>query len=155
MPASNTRTSFKSLSCLVTACVAPAAVALAMVPGVVMAQIQPPIGAQVEPRLLPSLVLPPDAMAGPPAFAPNMRMGDSAMLRGNIVRARALYERAAALYPASSAALLAVGKTYDPNVLAPLGSSSSFADADKARQWYERALALGDPAAARLLARLP
>ena len=104
--------------------------------------------------MLPSLVLPPDATAGPPSFATFMRMGDSAMLHGSIIQARLLYERAAAVYPASTAALLAAGKTYDPSILAALGGSS-FADPAMARKWYERARALGDPAAAALLGRLP
>jgi len=119
------------------------------------AQAQSLAVAQAEPPLLPSLVLPPDATAGPPTFAPTMRMGDSAMLHGNIVQARALYERAATVYPASSAAMLAVGKTYDPRVLASLGGGGSLADPAQARMWYERARMLGDPAAAELLARLP
>ena len=107
------------------------------------------------PPPLPSLVLPPDAAAGPPMFASLMRQGDSAMLRGNIIQARSYYERAATLYRASSAAPLAVGKTFDPNVLSSLGASSSFADPAVAREWYRHARALGDSAAAELLARLP
>ncbi len=110
--------------------------------------------AQAEPPLLPSMVLPPDATAGPPAFAPTMRMGDAAMLHSEIMRARVLYKRAAAIYPASSAAMLAVGKTYDPGVLASLGGGN-LGDPAEARRWYERARTLGDPAAAALLARLP
>ena len=105
--------------------------------------------------LLPSLVLPPDATAGPPMFAGLMRQGDSAMLRGNIAQARSFYERAAAVHRTSSAAPLAVGKTFDPNVLSSLGVNSRFADPAMARDWYGRARALGDPAAAELLARLP
>ncbi len=105
--------------------------------------------------LLPSLVLPPDATAGPAPFAALMRQGDSAMLRGNIAQARSFYERAAAAYRESSAAPLAMGKTFDPNILSPLGANSSFADPAVARAWYGRARALGDPAAAELLARLP
>ena len=84
-----------------------------------------------------------------------MRMGDAAMVRGDVVKARAMYERAAAVHPASSAALIAAGKTYDPNVLSLLNVNSvGLADTDKARAWYERARALGDPAAASLLASL-
>jgi TPR repeat protein len=88
-------------------------------------------------------------------FASLMRMGDVAMVRGDVPRARALYERAAAIHPASSVALIAAGKTYDPNVLSLLDmNSAGLADASKAREWYERARALGDPAAASLLAPL-
>ncbi len=104
--------------------------------------------------LLPSLVLPPDALAGPPMFVNLMRLGDSAMLHGNVVQARLFYERALAIYPASTAALLAAGKTYDPGILASMGSSN-FANSVLARNLYEHARTLGDPAAAELLARLP
>lgn len=107
------------------------------------------------PPLLPSLVLPPDATAGPPMFAVLMRQGDSAMLRGNVTQARSYYERAAPLYPASPAAPLAVGKTFDPNILSSLGAKGGFADPAMAREWYGHAGTLGDPAAAELLARLP
>jgi hypothetical protein len=87
-------------------------------------------------------------------FVTMMQMGDTAMVRGDIIRARALYERAAAIHPVSSAALIAAGKTYDPNVLPLFGGNSSFADVAKARAWYERARALGDPNAAGFLASL-
>ena len=107
------------------------------------------------PPLLPSLVLPPDATAGPPMFVSLMRQGDSAMLRGNIAQARSFYERAATAHLASPAAPLAVGKTFDPNILSSLGVSGSFADPTAARAWYGRARTLGDSAAADLIARLP
>ena len=107
------------------------------------------------PPLLPSLVLPPDATAGPPMFAALMRQGDSAMLRGMVAQARSFYEQAAAVHQASGAAPLAVGKTFDPNILSSLGVGGGFADPAMARAWYARARALGDPAAAELLARLP
>ncbi len=107
------------------------------------------------PSLLPSLALPPDATAGPPMFAALMRQGDSAMLRGNVAQARSFYERAARVHLASPAAPLAVGKTFDPNILSSLGVSGSLADPAAARAWYGRARVLGDSAAADLLARLP
>ena len=72
------------------------------------------------------------------------------MVRGDITRARALYERATALRPNSSAALVAAGKTYDPNIL-PLFGGGSLADAAKAKERYERARALGNTDAAALL----
>ena len=107
------------------------------------------------PAVLPSLVLPPAASTDPPLFAFLMRTGDVAMVRGDISRARTQYERAAAVHPGSSAALVAAGKTYDPNVLSLLNvDSAGLADADKAKDWYERARSLGDPAAASLLAAL-
>ncbi len=112
---------------------------------------------QAEPLpLLPSLVLPPDATGGPPPFVAAMRMGDSAVVHGNMAQARSLYDRAASIYPKSSAPFLAAGKTYDANVLSALGvNSRDFADPVKARDFYERARRLGDPSAAEFIARLP
>jgi hypothetical protein len=103
---------------------------------------------------LPSLVLPPGASTAPPMYESLMRSGDAAMVRGDIMRARAFYERAAGIHPASSAAPVAVGKTYDPNLLPVFGGSSSMANAARAAEWYQRARDLGDPTAAALLASL-
>src|SRR5690606_13397561 len=50
---------------------------------------------------LPSLVLPPGASTAPPMYESLMRSGDAAMVRGDIMRARAFYERAAGVHPAS------------------------------------------------------
>jgi hypothetical protein len=128
----------------------PRATATARVPNssLVMAQASPP-------AMLPSLVLPPAATNEPPLFASLMQTGDAAMVRGDIARARTFYERAVAAAPASAAACLAAGKTYDPNILPIFGDSSgSFADIARASEWYERARALGAPEAAALLASL-
>lgn len=139
--------------------------ALLAAPTLAAAQARPPlppaegqggaIPAQAgPPALLPSLVLPPAATAEPPAYASLMRMADSAMVRGDLIRARSLYERAAAVNPAAAAPCLAAGKTYDPNLLPLFGGPPALADAARARAWYERAQALGDPQAAALLASL-
>jgi len=104
---------------------------------------------------LPSLVLPPGATTEPPLFATLMRMGNAAMVRGDITGARSIYERAAGIHPTSSAAPISAGKTYDPNVLSLMEvSNAGLADTAKAREWYERARGLGDPAAVFLLTRL-
>jgi hypothetical protein len=103
---------------------------------------------------LPSLVLPPGASTDPPMYASLMRSGDAAMVRGDIMRARVFYERAAGVHPASSAAPVAVGKTYDPNLLPVFGGSSNLANTARAAEWYQRARDLGDPTAAALLASL-
>ncbi|MBK1662692.1 hypothetical protein CKO45_31450, partial [Paracraurococcus ruber] len=132
-----------------------------VVPAQAQPQSQIPIQAQAQPpgtappaSALPSLVLPPAATAEPPIFASLMRMGDAAMVRGDITRARAMYERAAATVPDSAAAAIAAGKTYDPNILPLFGAPPGLADAARARGWYERARALGDRAADGLLATL-
>ena len=106
------------------------------------------------PPLLPSLNLPPSTTTETPAFISLMQMGDSAMVRGDVTRARALYERAVSTQPTATRALIAAGKTYDPNMLAAFGNPAGLADPAKARVWYERARALGDADAAGLLASL-
>ena len=130
--------------------------------------------------LLPGLLLPvlPPALATAPAqdnavaalpvqaspgrtganasFEALMRAGDQAMLRGDVSRARAIYQRAVSLDPQSSAACLSLGSTYDPNMLATIEArGGGLLDAAKAREGYERARALGHPAADRVLGRLP
>ena len=136
----------------VPAAVAILAGALALpAPAPAQPSLAPPAG-QGEPRtVLPSLVLPPAATTEPQGFETMMRSGDTAMVRGDIVRARALYERAATMHPRSSAAAIAAGKTYDPNLLPLFGAAPGLADIAKARGWYDRARAVGDPAAAALL----
>ncbi len=109
--------------------------------------------APLSPRL-PLLELPPGASTAPPMFATLMQMGDAAMMRGDITRARAMYERAAKVDPASSAAPLAAGKTYDPNFLPSFGGHVGLSNVSMASQWYRRARDLGDPAATALLAAL-
>ncbi|PZP45535.1 MAG: hypothetical protein DI601_09455 [Azospirillum brasilense] len=103
--------------------------------------------------------LPPQASPRPSpgtSFDALMRAGDQAMLRGDVSRARAIYQRAVALDPQSAAACLSLGSTYDPNMLATIEArGGGLVDAAKAREWYERARALGHPAADRVLSRLP
>jgi molecular chaperone DnaJ len=117
---------------------------------------RPPPVTQAGPSVIPSSpALPPDAAAGAALFTALMRTGDTAMQHGDITGARSRYERAAAIQPASSVASILAGKTYDPNVLSLMRvRNASLADATRAREWYARAHALGDPAATELLARL-
>jgi hypothetical protein len=71
--------------------------------------------------------------------------------KGDIVGARALYQRAAEL--GSGPAALALGTTYDPNRLWSLGVLGLTGNRDRARQWYLRARELGNAEAkARLTA---
>lgn len=94
--------------------------------------------------------------AGSASFEALMRAGDQAMLRGDVSRARAIYQRAVTLAPQSAAACLSLGSTYDPNMLATIEArGGGLIDTAKAREWYERARALGHPAADRVLSRLP
>jgi hypothetical protein len=66
---------------------------------------------------------------------------DRLLEKGDIVGARAIYQRAAELGDASAA--LALGATYDPNRLWSLGALGLVGNKERARQWYQRASELG------------
>ena len=76
---------------------------------------------------------------------------DRLIEKGDIVAARALYQRAAEM--GSGSAALTLGATYDPNRLWSLGALGMVGNKERAKQWYTRASELGQPdARARLLA---
>jgi hypothetical protein len=76
---------------------------------------------------------------------------DRLIANGDIMGARALYQRAAEL--GSAPAALALGTTYDPNRLWSLGVLGLAGNKERARQWYLRASELGNAEAnARLTA---
>jgi len=56
---------------------------------------------------------------------------------GDVATARVVLQRAAEAGNAGAA--MALGATYDPNVLAKLGVVGVKPDAEKARSWYEKA----------------
>ncbi len=72
--------------------------------------------------------------------------------RGDIIGARAIYQRAAEL--GSGPAALALGATYDPNRLWSLGTLGLVGNRERARQWYLRAGELGHPEAKARLSAL-
>jgi len=72
--------------------------------------------------------------------------------KGDIVGARAIYQRAAELGSASAA--LALGATYDPSRLWSLGALGLAGNKERARQWYLRASELGHSEAKARLAAL-
>ena len=77
--------------------------------------------------------------------------GDRLLEKGDIVAARAMYQRAAEM--GSGMAALTLGATYDPNRLWSLGALGMVGNRERARQWYARASELGQPEAkARLTA---
>lgn len=80
-----------------------------------------------------------------------MRRGDTALADGDIVGARLLFERAAAM--GSAAAATAAGETYDIDFLLGAGARGIRADPAAAALWYRKAAALGDPEAQARLAR--
>jgi hypothetical protein len=81
-----------------------------------------------------------------------MRRGNTAIADGDIIAARMLYERAAAL--GSAAAATSVGKTYDMEFLLHAGVRGIPADQTSAVAWFRRAAALGDQEARAQLARI-
>ena len=81
-----------------------------------------------------------------------MRRGNTAIADGDIIAARMLYERAAAL--GSAAAATSVGKTYDVEFLLHAGARGIPADQTSAVAWFRKAAALGDLEARAQLARI-
>jgi hypothetical protein len=71
--------------------------------------------------------------------------GDQLLSRGDVVAARALYERAAEM--GSAQAALALASTFDPNRLWSLGVFGMVGNKERARRWYMRADQLGHPEA--------
>ncbi|MET0569213.1 MAG: hypothetical protein ABWZ74_09060 [Hyphomicrobiaceae bacterium] len=96
------------------------------------------------------LVAPPAAprqaqKSDPVAMKEHLDKGNQHLSRGDVVAARALYERAVDL--GSAAAALNLGSTYDPNRLWSLGVFGMVGNKERARLWYRRADVLGHPEA--------
>jgi hypothetical protein len=79
--------------------------------------------------------------------------GTDFMKSGNLASARLLLRRAAEAGSASAALML--GTTFDPLVIQQFGAIGIVPDVAQARQWYEKAVALGSDAASQRLAKLP
>ncbi len=95
----------------------------------------------------------PAAAPLPPAVVATLiRRGQAMLAIGDISAARLLYERAA--LAGSGEAAAALGRTYDSEALARLGTRGIQPDPKMAVAWYRRAVALGDTASASLLQRL-
>jgi hypothetical protein len=103
-------------------------------------------------------VTPVPAPAAPSATPPQAMIGlltqrgDAALAVGDIIAARLLYERAAGM--GSATAATAAGKTYDLDFLLRADTHGIRPDSAAAATWYRKAVALGDPSARTLLARL-
>ena len=78
-----------------------------------------------------------------------MKQGEQLIAAGDVVTARTVLQRAAEAGDANAA--IALGATYDPNVLARLGVVGVSADVEQARSWYEKAETLGSLDARRRL----
>jgi len=81
-----------------------------------------------------------------------VKRGKDFLMTGDIASARLLFRRAADA--GSAEAALALGATFDPLVIARLGAIGAAPDVKLARQWYQRAVALGSPTASDQLAKL-
>ncbi len=106
----------------------------------------------------------PPAMAAPPAPQPAAASPDNAeiatlvkrgkdfLVNGDFASARLLLKRAAQAGSADGA--LALGATFDPEVIKRLGAIGATPDISQARDWYRKAAELGSPAAAQQAAKL-
>jgi hypothetical protein len=124
------------------------------------AQPQPQVQA-VEPSAPPAPAAPVATPAAPaaPAFSPPVRSldrdeiaalykrGEQLIQQGDIAAARLMFLRAAEVGDARSA--LALGASYDPDVLKKLGVLGVAADAALAREWYSKASSYGSREAAQ------
>ena len=81
-----------------------------------------------------------------------MRKGDEFFGLSDLIAARLYYD--AALKAGYTAALVAVGKTYDPLMLQTLGMGGTYAEPIKAAEWYRKALQAGIPEATERLDEL-
>ncbi|MDH2342397.1 hypothetical protein [Bradyrhizobium sp. SSUT77] len=115
--------------------------AQAPVPAPVAAQPPPPPPAETLEKTLDA-----DTLAG------LMARAKSLLTVGDIAAARLLLERAANAQDATAAHLLA--QTYDPAVLGTSDARRITADATAARDWYQKAAALGSAEARQRLAQL-
>ena len=101
-----------------------------------------------------------DAAAAPPVslslasdeIAMLLKRGKDAFSTGDLAAARLLLRRAAEA--GSAEAALALGATFDPLVIRRLGAIGAAPDAAQARQWYQKAVALGSTTASQPLAQL-
>ena len=103
--------------------------------------------------------LPPPTVAAPPK--PTLSAGEIALMvgrgrvlfeAGDLAAARLFFRRAANAGDAGAA--LAMGATYDPDVLSKRFIRGIEADAREARTWYERARELGSPEGPRRIEML-
>jgi len=112
--------------------------------------VPPPVAAppSSDAAVTPIVSLPLDA----DEIAMLLKRGKDAFSTGDLAAARLLLRRAAE--GGSAEAALALGATFDPLVLRRLGAIGAAPDAAQARQWYQKAVALGSATASQPLAQL-
>jgi len=119
-------------------------------PAAVAPAVDIPAAAPAEPEPAPAVpVVQPARELAPEDIRLLLQKGEQFVAAGDLITARQVYRRAAEAGNATAA--LAMGATFDPTVLARLGTVGMIADADKAREWYEKARSYGSPDATRRL----
>jgi hypothetical protein len=114
----------------------------------------PPAPGQVAPgQVAPPSVAKPAVVLDENEITTLIRRGKNLLNDGDFAAARVLFERAA--NAGSAEAALALGSTYDPNVIKRLGAIMVKPDIENARKWYQLAAARGSAAATLQLANLP
>jgi hypothetical protein len=104
----------------------------------------------------PAAIAPPASSLERGEIAALYERGEQLIAQGEIAAARLVFARAAGAGDARSA--LALGASYDPNVLRKLGVIGVRGDAALAREWYAKASGFGSREAAQriqLLANMP
>jgi TPR repeat protein len=117
---------------------------------------QPPVVAERAAPPAPPAMAPPAVSLEREEIAALYRRGEQLVTQGEIAAARLVFTRAAEAGDARSA--LALGASYDPEVLRKLGVLGVVGDAALAREWYTKASGLGSSEAAQrieLMARGP
>jgi hypothetical protein len=139
---------------------APAAAGLLLQHGLTEANASP-APAEVAPVVAPQPIAAlPSGDAEPPVslslasdeIAMLLKRGKDAFSTGDLASARLLLRRA--VEAGSAEAALALGATFDPLVIRRLGAIGATPDAAQARQWYQKAVALGSTTASQPLAQL-
>jgi hypothetical protein len=140
----------------------PAAAGLLLQHGLTEANASPaPAEAMPAPPAQPTMAPPSsDAAVAPPVslslasdeIAMLLKRGKDAFSTGDLAAARLLLRRAAEA--GSAEAALALGATFDPLIIRRLGAIGAAPDAAQARQWYQKAVALGSTTASQPLAQL-
>jgi len=138
--------------------IAPPAIAPpAVAPPVVAAPIvATPRAAALTPLPAPAAIAPPAPSLEREEIAALYERGEQLIAQGEIAAARLVFARAAGAGDGRSA--LALGASYDPNVLRKLGVIGVRGDVALAREWYAKASGFGSREAAQrieLLTRVP
>jgi hypothetical protein len=113
----------------------------------IVATLAPQAAALTPTAIAPSAIAPPARSLEREEIAVLYARGEQMITRGEIAAARLLFTRAAEAGDARSA--LALGATYDPDVLRKLGVLGVLGDATLAREWYAKASGLGSREAAQ------